>query len=101
MKRFSVEITKGVEKDLDDLAPYREQAVRSLLSLENNPQAGHALHGKLKEYRSLEFSLPSGVCRAIYKVLKGKRVCLIVVVGLHENIYDRAERRVKSLKLRF
>jgi hypothetical protein len=49
--------------------------------------------------RSLDFSLKGGgVYRAVYVVLEEEHVCIDFIVGSHENIYDRAERRVAALK---
>jgi hypothetical protein len=47
----------------------------------------------------LEFSLRGGgAYRAVYVVLEEERLCLVFLVGPHENIYDRAERRVAALR---
>ena len=98
VSKFSVHITRTVEDDLKDLEPYQEQVIRELLVLERDPFKGHALKGTLWGLRSLEFSLPGGACRAVYAVKKKERVCLIVIVGYHENFYRRAERRIKALR---
>jgi mRNA-degrading endonuclease YafQ of YafQ-DinJ toxin-antitoxin module len=95
---FSVRITRAVEGDLNDLEPYRRQVVGKLLALEENPYMGHALKGALKGLRSLEFSLPGGACRAVYEVKKEEKACLMVIIGYHEGLYERAERRIKGWK---
>jgi hypothetical protein len=47
----------------------------------------------------MEFTVKgSGAFRAAYGVLEPDAVCLVVIVGPHENIYDRAERRVEALR---
>jgi mRNA-degrading endonuclease RelE of RelBE toxin-antitoxin system len=97
-ERFSVRITRAVEDDLQDLEPYRERAVREMLALEENPYKGHALKGVLRGLRSLEFSLPGGACRAVYAVKEKEKACLVVIVGYHEGLYERAERRVRALR---
>ena len=98
-ERFAVELTREAEKDLKRLRPWAEQATNAILQLEENPNLGHPLTGSLKGTRSLEFSLRgSGVYRAVYIVLDDNRTCLVFMVGPHENIYDRAERRVSALK---
>jgi hypothetical protein len=67
--------------------------------LETEPTRGHILTGSLRGTRSLEFSLNgSGVYRAVYIVRNDRRVCLVFIVGPHENIYDRAERRVHAAR---
>jgi mRNA-degrading endonuclease RelE of RelBE toxin-antitoxin system len=97
--RFEVELTREAEKDLKRLRPWKEQATRALVELEEDPYLGHALTGSLRGTRSLEFSLRgSGVYRAVYVVIENARVCLVFIVGPHENIYDKAERRVAALK---
>ena len=77
-------ITKAVEEDLKDFGSYRQKVIQELLILESNPY-------------SLEFSLPGGACRSIYKVKNDKQICLVVIVGYHENIYEKAQRRVEYL----
>jgi len=91
-------VTKAAEKDLDGLEPYRKRVVSELRALEGDPHKGHTLHGKLREYRALEFSLPGGVCRAVYKVKNDQKVCLLVVVGYHEGIYEIAALRIRRFK---
>jgi mRNA-degrading endonuclease RelE of RelBE toxin-antitoxin system len=67
--------------------------------LEENPLAGHTLQGTLYRLRSLEFTVRgSGAFRAVYGVLETDAVCLVIIVGPHENIYDKAERRVEGLR---
>lgn len=94
---FELELTRDAEKDLDRLKGFRDRATRVLLQLEQNPFAGHALSGSLRGARSLEFSLPGGAYRAVYVVFDAERVCLVFIVGLHENIYKKAERRYQAL----
>ncbi|HUG13820.1 MAG TPA: type II toxin-antitoxin system RelE/ParE family toxin [Thermomicrobiales bacterium] len=97
--RYEIELTRSAEKDLERLKSRRDQAMRALLQLEENPVAGHTLSGNLKGARSLEFSLKgSGVYRAVYTILEDDRVCVIFIIGPHENIYDKAERRYKALR---
>jgi hypothetical protein len=73
--------------------------LRAIAVLETDPLAGHALSGALHGLRSLGFTVKgSGAFRAVYGLPDDGTVCLIVVVGPHENIYDQAERRIKSLR---
>lgn len=98
-RRFEVELTDQAEKDLKHLRPWTEQALRAILQLESNPHRGHTLTGSLRGSRSLEFSLKgSGQYRAVYFVLDDEKVCLVFIVGSHENIYEKAERRVAALR---
>lgn len=97
-RKFSVHITKAVEKDIESLKPHQERVVKEILGLEDDPYKGHILHGNMQGLRSLEFSLPGGVCRAIYAVKKEGRVCLLIIAGYHEGLYEKAERRAKGLK---
>jgi hypothetical protein len=50
--RFTVHITKAVEDDIEDdineFDSYKSRVIQQILTLENNPYAGHALKGKLK-----------------------------------------------------
>lgn len=98
MGRFTVTLTRQAEKDLKDLRPWTDQATRALLVLEDDPQRGHRLSGSLRGSRSLEFSLRgSGAYRAVYVVLREERTCLVFLIGPHENIYERARRRLEAL----
>jgi mRNA-degrading endonuclease RelE of RelBE toxin-antitoxin system len=96
---YEVELTAQAEKDLRRLRPWVDQATRAILALETEPYCGHPLTGSLKGARSLEFSLRGGgAYRAVYLVLDQERTCLVFLIGPHENVYDRAERRVAALK---
>ena len=96
--RFSVHITRAVEDDLKSLKPYQKQVVRELLVLEEAPYKGHTLKEVVRGLRSREFSLSGGACRAVYAIKEKEQVCLVVIVGYHENFYARAERRVRALR---
>ena len=97
--RYTVELTEQATKDVRKLRPWAEQVIRNLLILETEPMRGHVLTGSLRGARSLEFSLKgSGVFRAVYIVRDDHRVCLVFIVGPHENIYDRAERRILAVR---
>lgn len=85
-------------KELRDLGPFEAKAVQALRRLMEHPMAGHPLTGELKGLRSLEFSLPGGAYRAVYAVKPKERVCLVVIVGPHEGLYERAARRVAGLR---
>ena len=78
---FTIELTREAEKDLDRLRGHRDRVTRSL-----------------RGARSLEFSLPGGAYRAVYIVLDEERICIIFIIGSHENVYKRAERRYQALK---
>jgi mRNA-degrading endonuclease RelE of RelBE toxin-antitoxin system len=96
-KRYRVELVREAEKDLKRLRPWTEQAVQQLLRLEDDPSAGHTLSGFLRGTRSLEFTLRGGgAYRAVYVVLDDVSVCVVLIVGPHENIYERAERRYRA-----
>ncbi|HEY7031070.1 MAG TPA: type II toxin-antitoxin system RelE/ParE family toxin [Thermomicrobiales bacterium] len=97
--RYEVELTPQAEKDLKRLRPWVDQATRAILELEADPFRGHTLAGSLKGTRSLEFSLRAGgAYRAVYLILEEERTCLVFLIGPHENIYERAERRVAALR---
>ena len=84
---------------MERLRSWTEQVSNAVLQLQDEPYKGHALSGNLRGSRSLEFSPKgSGVFRAVYVVIEEERTCLVFIVGPHENIYDRAERRVAALR---
>jgi mRNA-degrading endonuclease RelE of RelBE toxin-antitoxin system len=99
--RYEIEILRQAEKDLDALKNRRPEAARAILALEENPELGHALTGSLRGARALEFNLKgSGAYRAVYAVLDEERLCIVFIVGPHENIYKKAERRWESVRKR-
>ena len=96
---FDVQFTRDAEKDLGRLRPWTDDATRVILRLRDDPFLGHTLTEKLKGLRSLEFSLRGGgAYRAVYVVIEEARVCVVFIVGTHENIYLKAERRLAALK---
>jgi mRNA-degrading endonuclease RelE of RelBE toxin-antitoxin system len=97
--RSGIQLTREAQKDLKNLRPHGERASRVIRGLADDPFRGHALTGDLKGTRALEFSLPgSGAYHAVYVVIDDDQICLIFIVGPHENIYDRAKRRLQALK---
>lgn len=100
---YAVELTRLAEKDLDALAKKNAaahgEAVRALSQLEQNPEAGHTLAGSLKGCQSLDFSVQgSGQYRAVYIVAAPARICVVFIIGPHENIYRTAERRARAAR---
>jgi mRNA-degrading endonuclease RelE of RelBE toxin-antitoxin system len=98
-KRYEVLLTSAVKKDLKRLRSHKARIGEALGELETNPLAGHTLKGTLTGLRSLGFTVKgSGAFRAVYAVIDDEAVCLVIIVGPHENIYEAAERRVESLR---
>ncbi len=97
-ERFLIEFTNKAKKDVKDLRQHGDQVLREILCLGEDPLAGHALKGALRGARALEFNLKGGgAYRAVYTVIDNERVCIVFVVGPHENIYREAERRYTAL----
>jgi hypothetical protein len=47
----------------------------------------------------LEFSLKGGgAYRAVYVILEAEKICLVFLIGPHESIYEKAERRAAALR---
>ncbi|MBA2467926.1 MAG: type II toxin-antitoxin system RelE/ParE family toxin [Chloroflexia bacterium] len=96
--RYGIELTRRAEKDLNAFKQDRDRVVREIQTLKANPLAGHALKGTLRGARALEFNLKGGgAYRAVYTIVDNERVCIVFVVGSHENIYKVAERRYAAL----
>ena len=95
-EKWTIQLTKRAKKDLEDLQSDRGKALQVLLRLEQNPMQGHPLAGSLRRARALEFSLPGGAYRAAYIVNSDDHVCLVFLVGSHENFYEKAERRYRA-----
>ena len=100
-RRYAVQLTNAARKDLKKLRSHKDRILEALGELETNPYAGHTLKGSLTGLRSLDFTVKGGgAFRAVYAVFDDDTVCLclIVIVGPHENIYDVGERRVSTLR---
>jgi mRNA-degrading endonuclease RelE of RelBE toxin-antitoxin system len=98
-RQCHVELTQEAEKDIKRLRPHIDKVTRAIAKLEGDPFLGHRLSESFKGARSLAFALPgSGAYRAVYFLLDDNSVCLVFLVGPHENIYDKAKRRVDALK---
>lgn len=96
--QYRVELTSRAQKDLKKIRHDLANALRQIAVLEYDPMRGEPLKGTLREARSLHFSLKGGgQYRAIYVVLDDQTVCLIFLVAARENVYDEAERRMRSL----
>lgn len=65
-ERYNVQLTRSAEKDLRRLRHWTTRALAALAHLETEPYRGHGLAGRLRDVRSLEFSLPDGAYRAAY-----------------------------------
>jgi mRNA-degrading endonuclease RelE of RelBE toxin-antitoxin system len=98
-KRYQVELTRRAAKDVRNLRPWSDLVMEILHSLEVEPTRGHLLTGGLRGTRALEFSLKgSGTYRAVYYIRADRVACIVFIVGPHENIYDRAERRLEAIR---
>jgi mRNA-degrading endonuclease RelE of RelBE toxin-antitoxin system len=98
-KRYEVLLTSAVKKDLKRLRTHKARIGEALADLETNPLVGHVLKGTLTGLRSLSFTVKGrGAFRAVYAVIDDEAVCLIIIVGPHENIYEAVERRVEALR---
>ncbi len=99
MKPFLVELTALAVKDLKRLSTIEEEITGYLRELKTDPEKGHGLTQNLQGVRSLEFSIKgSGDYRAAYVVQEDERKVTVFLIGPHENFYDEAGRRVKTLK---
>jgi hypothetical protein len=100
-RHFTVRLTSRAEKDILRLRPWADRVAGALQRLEDEPQAGHVLHGSLAGVRSLELTLRgSGAFRAAYVVLEESRECLVFLVASHERFYEKAERRARAHRVR-
>jgi mRNA-degrading endonuclease RelE of RelBE toxin-antitoxin system len=100
-RQCTVELSRETRRDLRQpkLRPHLAQILRALATLETDPHVGHTLTGSLSGLRSLAFTVKgSGAFRAVYGLVDEGAVCLVVIVGPHENIYEKAERRVEALR---
>jgi len=95
---WDVQFTRPAQKDLAALKNLEAQAFREVMKLAGDPYRGEAKRGSLKGARALGFTMPGGAYRAAYVANKHERVCLVFIVGPHENFYKEAERRYKALR---
>ena len=81
------------------MRPWTAKVTRTLLSLEQDPVAGHVLRGSLEGTRAMRFRLPGqGQYRAIYLILEEDRVCLVFVILPRADAYEQATRRLEGLQ---
>lgn len=96
---YSIRLLPRAAKDLKGLRPYTDRVAREIAKLGATPYLGEPKRGTLQGVRALEFSLPSrGSYRALYFVIEEERTCVVFLVGPHEGIYEKAERRYRALK---
>lgn len=96
---LNVELTALAIKDLKKLSTIEDEIIIELKVLKTKPHAGHALSQNLQGVRALEFSIKgSGEYRAAYVVQEAEMKITIFMIGTHENFYETAAKRVKSLK---
>lgn len=96
-RRWTVQRTRGTDKDIARQRAHTTKILTALTILEIQPLKGHALTGKLQGARSLGFSVPGTQFRALYVIYAELRLCLVFMVGPHENIYRDAETRYANL----
>jgi phage-related protein len=93
----TVHLSKRAQKDLKSLGNVeKSKALQAIQKLKGDIFAGHTLSGSLQGVRSLEFSAPGGAYRAAYVIFRDE--CFVFLVGGHENFYEEAERRYRSLR---
>lgn len=94
-----VELTPPAQKDLKALWDVCEEVTKHLRALKTNPEKGHPLSGSLQGVRALEFGLKgSGQYRAAYLYFENEQKVTIFLIGSHENFYEEANHRAKTLK---
>jgi hypothetical protein len=99
---FRVKLTRAALKDLKSYKGDAASVKARLDALKSDPMAGHALTGSLAGVRPLSFSLRgSGQHRALCVFRESTGHSIIFLIGPHENIYDRGERRFRLLDLEF
>ena len=98
--KYEIHTTRAVEKDLDKLPKEHFEIVKDeILGLENDPFKGETLKGKLKDCRSIKFTLPGkGDYRVVYLLKKPLETCLVFFMGSREDVYEEAARKVEALK---
>lgn len=96
--RIDVQLTSNARKDLKKLRHDMEGVTRALTVLESDPFAGHTLEGSLNGAQSLEFSLKGGGAYRAGYVVHEETICIVFIIGAHENIYKKAESRFTALK---
>lgn len=50
--------------------------------------------GKLKSCRAINFQVKGNAWRLIFRIIEARNVVEILAVGIHDEAYDSAERRV-------
>jgi mRNA-degrading endonuclease RelE of RelBE toxin-antitoxin system len=96
---YGIRLHSKAQKDLKDLRPHIDRALREIYRLRLDPHAGEPKKGSLRGVRALGFFLPGrGEYRALYVFHPSERECIVFMVGAHEGLYERAVRRFDALQ---
>lgn len=97
-------ILPAAQKDIRALReqPLIKKAFQAIGTLEVDPYNAqtHALSNNLRGARAIGFKGPGGDYRAVYVIDEDKLV-VIFLVGPHENIYEKAWRRLEAVQRAF
>jgi plasmid stabilization system protein ParE len=86
-----------------DLRRYRsdqelQKLERAFESISQNPMVGVPKHGALEGTRALDLNMPDGAHRIAYIFCREEQACVVFAVGPHDKAYERAQRRVRSMR---
>lgn len=95
---FEIEFHPKAAKEVKELLRMNLEFVNEfreyLIALSEKPYTFPKKKGKLKSCRALDFKVKSNSWRLIFRITESRNVVEILAIGLHDDAYSSAERRV-------
>ena len=95
---FEVEFHPKVAKEAKELLrtnlEFATEFKEYLKALNNEPYKFPKKKGKLKSCRALSFIVKSNTWQLIFRIIESRDTVEILAIGLHDDAYSSAERRV-------
>lgn len=95
---FDIEFHPKASKEAKDLLRMNPEFVTEfrgyLKLLADKPYKFPKKKGKLKSCRALNFNIKGNNLRLIFRIIEARDVVEILAIGLHDDAYNLAERRV-------
>lgn len=95
---FEIEFHSKVDKETKELLRMNLELTsefrKYLTILSKEPYNFPKKKGKLKSCRALSFTVKDNTWRLIFRITEARDVVEILAIGLHDDAYNSAERRV-------
>lgn len=96
--KFDLEFKPGAEKELKELIRKNPDSAAELIKylnqIANEPYKYPKKKGKLKSCRALSFSIKGVSWRLVFRIFDDSSIVEILAIGVHDDAYSSAERRL-------